>query len=47
MSNFSVKVATPDGKKEFFDQLGRTAAEVHEAASARFGNLCCVVVVPK
>jgi hypothetical protein len=47
MSTFSVKVRTNDGTRHQFDQLGRTAAEVHEAASERFGHLCNVLVMPK
>ena len=46
MSTFSVKVRTACGKQHKFDQLGFTSAEVYEAAAARFGYLCNVLVRP-
>ncbi len=47
MSTFSVKVRTESGERHHFDQLARTSAEAHDAAAARFGYLCNVLVKPK
>lgn len=46
MSTYSVKVQTPDGERHEFDQAAFTSGEAHEAAAARFGYLCSVVVLP-
>lgn len=45
MSTYSVKVQTPDGVRHQFDQAAFTSGDALEAAAARFGYLCCVVVV--
>lgn len=44
MSTYSVKVRTPDGQQHQFPQLAFSAADAAEAAAARFGYLCAVLV---
>lgn len=44
MSTYSVKVRTQDGTTHHFPQLAFTAADAADAAAARFGYLCAVLV---
>ena len=47
MSTYSVKVRVPSGMSFQFDQIARSSADAHEAAAARFGYLCAVLVTCK
>jgi hypothetical protein len=46
MLSFQVTVRTGNGEPYRFSAIGATAGAVYEAAAARFGWLCAVLVRP-
>ncbi|MEJ7804310.1 MAG: hypothetical protein WKG03_00090 [Telluria sp.] len=47
MSTYNVKVRTETGERHHFDQIASSSADAIDAAAARFGYLCAVLVTAK